>query len=168
MVSPTNLRDENESRMENVQEKLTIAIANLANLQGQFTELRAVVNRLNEDHIERRKDVEHLRELLEQQMEDILAKITVSQQNIVDLQKELRGMSGDRGFLKFLKNWSSYIGLLIVSILIIALFHLIMNNQSSPKQKPTVSPSHVNVSPSKSAPSPAVGPYSDLNSASGD
>lgn len=133
-------------------ERSQTAKQQLSDLTFQVETLRSTLELIQNKSAEKLNDVSHLRGLIEQQLDTLEKKVNEVNKTIEVLKTEISKLREDRPFINFLRSWSSYIGLLIISLIIMAAWNFIFNHPQPSTPAPTP------ITTAKSPDTPTKGP----------
>ena len=122
-------------RSENARKQLDALVSQVGLLQSTIESLKTSSLRSG-------GDFSSLISVLTSQLNSLKEQIENIEQDIKDMKTEILKLKENTPFINLLKSWSSYVGLLIISLLIFAIWHVIFNKENpppSPKETPPIS-----------------------------
>lgn len=169
------VNENGQVRMDRILEQITETKVNLKSVEEQVRNITGTLKALNDDFLSRKNDVVHIKELLEEYLKNLNDKIKDLEDNVNSLQKDFDKINHTLPFIAFLKQWATYIGLFIASIIIVAIANMLeshynSNNSKEPAQVVTKAPiDNTNKAIPRNEPgsyeiSPRITPYSDVSS----
>lgn len=155
-----SVEDNSQTRMDRILEQITETKVNLRSVEEQVRNITGALKSLNDDFLSRRNEVVHIKELLEGYLQNLNDKIKDLEDNVSSLQKDFDKINHTLPFIAFLKQWATYIGLFIASIIIVGLANVLKNYYYSSNQKTNATVStHPPISSTKPTPKTEPGSY---------